>query len=222
MRMSPLLAYRVSGGVMGFSPPVREKGYRGRADKRSAIRDLWPVRRQRNRWRAAQDDRKSAGLGALRPSRRPLRGLLRMTEVCNATHNTSSSRGVPGGRVSEDARSTCSQAFFRSCPTASLVRPVWLARLPRRELADGVEDGVPIVDLAVLRMHHDVLHPSLGIGGDALLHHADIAAIPVRADRDRETGVGPVAAQPGDDRFRLFGGDLAAVPAIADLDGATV
>src|SRR5712671_5536857 len=40
MWTSPLLAYRVSGGVMASSPPVRAKGYKGGADKRSAIRDL--------------------------------------------------------------------------------------------------------------------------------------------------------------------------------------
>src|SRR4029077_6264273 len=90
------------------------------------------------------------------------------------------------------------------------------------EFADAFDDGVPIVDFAVLRMHHDVLHAGIGIGGDPLLHHADILAVPMRADRDREFGLGPVAAQPRDDFLRLLGGDLAAVPAIADLDGAAV
>src|SRR5260370_10770886 len=93
-------------------------------------------------------------------------------------------------------------------------------RLPRRHFADAFDDGVPIVDLAVLRVDHDVLHPRFGIGGDALLHHADIPAVPVRADRDREIGLGPVATQPGNDRPRLFRGQLAAAPAIADLDGS--
>ncbi len=44
----------------------------------------------------------------------------------------------------------------------------------------------------------------------------------MRADRDREFRLGPVAAHPGDDLAGLFRRHLAAVPAVADLDGAAV
>jgi len=33
------------------------------------------------------------------------------------------------------------------------------------------------------------------LGGDALAPHADILAVPMRADRNREAGLGPVAAR---------------------------
>src|ERR1051326_4270741 len=104
---------------------------------------------------------------------------------------------------------------------ASLSRPT-KDHLARGELADRVENGVPIIDFAVLRVHHDVLHPGLGISGDALPHHANVAAVPVRADRDREFGLGPVAAQARNDRLCLLRRHLTAVPTIADLDGASV
>src|SRR5581483_2497231 len=94
--------------------------------------------------------------------------------------------------------------------------------LTGRHLAHAFEDGVPVVDLAVLGMDHDVLDPGLGIGGDALLHHADVAAVPVAAHRDGEFGLGAVAAQALDHLGRLGRRHLAAVPAVADPDGAAV
>jgi hypothetical protein len=57
------------------------------------------------------------------------------------------------------------------------------------------DDGVPVVDFAVLRVDRDVLHAGHFIGGDPVAHHADIPAVPVRAHRDRKGRLGPVAAQ---------------------------
>jgi hypothetical protein len=44
-------------------------------------------------------------------------------------------------------------------------------------LPRATDDGVQIVGLAILRVHHDVLHAALRIGGDTLSHHADVAAV---------------------------------------------
>src|SRR3981189_1096192 len=77
-----------------------------------------------------------------------------------------------------------------ACPTnGGMLRfsaLLYVGGSPGGALADALRHRVPVVDFAVLRMHHDVLHPGLGIGRDPLLHHADILAVPMRAHRARE------------------------------------
>src|SRR5439155_22496418 len=68
--------------------------------------------------------------------------------------------------------------------------------LTRCDAADAFDDGVPVVDFAILWMDHDVLHPGRRVGGDALAHQADVLAVPVRTHRDRKARLGPGAAQP--------------------------
>src|SRR6516165_6099856 len=91
-----------------------------------------------------------------------------------------------------------------------------------RDAAHTFDDGVPVVDFAVLRVDHDVLHAGRFIGGDPVAHHADILAVPVRAHRDREGGLGPVAAQALDHFAGLLRRHLAAVPTVADAHRAAV
>jgi hypothetical protein len=54
-----------------------------------------------------------------------------------------------------------------------------------RDAASAFDHGVPVDDIAVERMHHDVPHPGLGIGGDARCSAsaADVAVAQVAAAR---------------------------------------
>ena len=67
-----------------------------------------------------------------------------------------------------------------------------------------------------------MLHPGRRVGGDALAHQADVLAVPVRAHRDREGRLRPVAAQALDHFARLLRRHLAAMPAVADAHRAAV
>jgi len=60
-----------------------------------------------------------------------------------------------------------------------------------------------------------MLDPDSLVGGDAFEQFALILAVPVRAHRNREFRLRPVAAQAFEDRRGLFGRQLAAVPVAA-------
>ena len=60
-----------------------------------------------------------------------------------------------------------------------------------------------------------MLDPESLVGGDALAQFALILAVPVRAHRNREFRLRPVAAQAFEDRRGLFGRQLAAVPVVS-------